>query len=486
MRLAGLASFIALSVVPVLVACSSDDDGSNTTPTPVSDGGTDGGLDLATACDLNVDAVYDNASPAGARGTVLKCAVDKTVTKEEIGATLAPLGYDTSRAFKSGAKLYRISYATARGDAAKTPAVSSALVLVPDTPRAAKLPIVVASRGSRGQAPKCAASKQDPALTGINEDYLRMVYGLVGEGYAVIAPDLAGYAGPPGAALSAYAQAADVARSTLDGAHALKALIPNLDSKVVLVGHSQGGHTALAALALSGAEGFDMPIVGAATWAPLWLSQRSWGAVLYQPVGKDYPLATSAVGNVSVWYHYTQAELLDGAGEGVKLFAADKQAAVKAFVENECWGSNALASSATYPSELFDPAFVSEVGFTSIGNNPCDPGTVCEKWLTRYSADRPHLTGAAATTPILVAYGKEDTTIPPERMRCAYDRLVQDGATFTFCGRTDATHGTIVAKTGFYVGDWIGQIALGEAAPAACETDQSILPATCATPPPND
>ena len=41
--------------------------------------------------------------------------------------------------------------------------------------------------------------------------------------------------------------------------------------------------------------------------------------------------------------------------------------------------------------------------------------------MSRYDADRPHLTGI--TTPILVEYGNQDMTIPSDRMACVVDRL---------------------------------------------------------------
>ena len=81
--------------------------------------------------------------------------------------------------------------------------------------------------------------------------------------YAVLAPDLAGYAnfGAAGNPPSAYDDALDVGRSTVDGVRALRNVIPHsLTAQVVLTGHSQGGYTAMAGLAgatvLRGIEGF--------------------------------------------------------------------------------------------------------------------------------------------------------------------------------------------------------------------------------------
>jgi pimeloyl-ACP methyl ester carboxylesterase len=444
-------------------------------------------------CGDRIDDVYGNpgalASDPAARGNIVKCVKEADISKDAMQAKLTELAAPAApgKPLTSAARVYRISYRTERGDTASTPSVSSAIVYAPVTPRASKLPVVVVGRGSRGQAAKCAVSKFDPALDGINGDAWRMIYPLVGYGYAVIVPDLAGYAnaGTPGNPPSAYAQSSDVAKSTLDGARALKKLFPALDEKVVLVGHSQGGHSALSALALAGSYGTSGPIVGAAVYAPLWLSQRSWGGVLISSIGKNYPLATSSIGNVSVWYHYTQAELLDGPGEGKKLFAADKQAAVEAFVNGECWGSTELSKHAQFAHELFDPSFVQEISLPAATGGDCSSER-CTKWIARYKADRPQLVGDAAKVPILLTYGTKDTTIPPERMRCALDRLKQDGANLTACVDKDLSHSEIVSARGEHVASWIASLTLGEPAPPACAANESAIEAACATPPPND
>ena len=492
MRITLCLSALAIALAGASASCS-EDTPAPTNATPTADAGADAGPTLATPsspCTDPADSVYGDPGPlapdANARGNIVKCAKEADLTKEAMQAKLTELG-GAGKPLTSNARVYKIAYRTERGDAAGTPSVSSAIVYIPETPRADKIPVVVAARGSRGQAARCAVSKFDPALDGINGDAWRMVYPLVGYGYAVILPDLAGYAnfGAPGNPPSGYAQATDVARSTLDGSRALKKLFPALDDKVVLVGHSQGGHSALAALAYAESYGAAGPVVGAAVYAPLWLSQRSWGAVLNRIAGADFPIATSPAPNVSVWYHYTQAELLDGPGEGKKLFAADKQSAIEAFIANECWGTTALAPLGTYADELFDPAFVSDVATNATNGLPCEGNARCQKWIDRYSADRPHLTGAAASTPILLTYGMKDTTIPPSRMQCAIDRLKADNAKLTACVDAEQTHGGIVSARGEYVADWIASIALGEAAPAACAQSESAITEPCATPPPN-
>ncbi len=471
--------------------CSSDE----SSPASTDGGATPSALTPSSACTDAIDSIYGDpgalAADPGARGNIIKCAKDAPVTKDALQAKINELGY-AGKPLTSGAQVYKISYRTERGDAASTPSVSSAVVFIPDVPRAAKLPIVVAGRGSRGQAAQCAVSKFDPTQAGINGDAYRMVYPLVGQGYAVILSDLAGYAnfGAPKNPPSAYAQATDVARSTLDSGRALKKLFPALDDKVVLVGHSQGGHSALASLAIADSYGTAAPIVGAAVYAPLWLSQRSWGAVLVRSLGMAFPVDQSAAPSVSLWYHYTQAELLDGPGEGKKILKPANADALENFIKTSCWGQKEekLKPLGTYADEYFDDKFVASVGKPALGvvGDCATTDAVCLKWKARYSADRPHLTGKAAATPILVAYGGKDTTIPPGRLKCALDRLAEDQAKVQVCYDADKDHGGIVSGKADYVGDWIASVALGAPAPAACAANESAITVPCDTPPPND
>lgn len=489
MRITCFLAALSFAFATAFVGCSEDK------PNPLVAGGgaAAGPLDTpSVSCTDDPASVYGDPGPLSAepsaRGKIIKCAKEADLDKDALQAKATELGY-AGKPLSSDANVYRISYGTTRGDVAGTPAVSSALVWIPKKPRAAKIPVIVAGRGSRGQAEKCAVTKFDESLAEYNKDAYRLVYPLIGSGYAVILPDLAGYAnfGAPGNPAPAYAQAADVARSTLDASRALKILFPALDDKVVLVGHSQGGHSALASLALAESYGAAGPIVATVAFAPLWLSQRSWGALLYPLAGHQFPIATSTyTTNITVWYHYTQAELLDGPGEGKKLFKADKQDAIENFVKTECWSSNALTTlGATYNEELFDSSFANAVGDASALGNPCTTD-VCTKWVNRYTADRPHITGSAAQVPILVAYGMKDTTIPESRMRCALDRLKSDNTKLTFCVDPEGDHNAIPARKAEYAADWIGNVVLGEPAPAACAANESLITADCATPPPND
>jgi pimeloyl-ACP methyl ester carboxylesterase len=490
-------SFLALFVLGALsgagvmatASCSSSSNGGGSgSGSGGSDATTDApvvtGVGVEVPCTDSADDVYADPGDVSARpkGAILKCHADPDVSAAELLAAVqadAGLLPYAGRPFTSGAHVYRVLYRTERGDANKSPGYSSARVLLPDTPRAAaaatRLPVLVASHASVGQAGPCAPSRNDPAGAYAEAGFWQLVYPLVGLGYAVIAPDLAGYSNYGGASNppSAYAEVEDVGKSTLDGARALRNLIPSIASQqIVLVGHSQGGQTTLSALAIAESYGADGIIAAAAVYSPLWWSQRTSVALFLDPSSDSF--AKSSRGPVSIWTHYTSGELLDGPGHGVDVFAKDKQAVVKQFVDHDCWSASypLLEDAGASANDIFDPSYVSTMGAAAeLGACPAG-NTTCQKWLDRLTADYPHLTGGALKVPLLVWYANHDTTIPPDLAACMFERLSSDKTNLTACYDPNPVgHSGVVATQSQYVADWIAAQTLPDAAaPAPCAT----------------
>jgi predicted esterase len=442
-------------------------------------------------CTDSIASVYADPGDVSSlpKGAVLRCAHDGDLTASALLAAARATGEGGEapppwkpappyggHPFPSGARIYRVLYRTERGDPQRTPGYSSALVLLPDTPRADALPVVVASHGSRGQAARCAPSLQDPAAWDVNPDFIHQVYPLVGFGYAVIAPDLAGYANFGGAnnPPSAYADALDVGKSTLDAVAALRHVLPaaSLTQQIALTGHSQGGHTALSALALSGSYPVSGTIAAVAVYSPLWFSQHAWASIFLLP--QTFGFAQNSAGVVSLWYHATHATLLDGPDAGADgIFDPAKLETLRSFVESDCWTESYpdLVDAGASANDFFTPAYVSALGTPSSPfGSGCKGDPVCTTWLARMTADWPHLTGPAAKTPILVVYANDDTTITPDVMQCVYNRLSVDGANYRVCYDPDPVgHAGVVSENSEYVVDWIAQQTLGGPAPTeAC------------------
>jgi len=478
-----VALVMACPALALFAGCS-DDASSSSSSSGTVDGGADAAplvpFTLEVPCTDTADSLYgDPGTLPAAKGAVIRCVKDKEISAADLESQArANNGYD-GPAFTSGATVYRVLYRTERGDAKATAGYAVAQVYVPTKPRADKLPLVVASRGSRGQAAKCAPSKNDPAGDYVKPDYEHQVYPLAGAGYVVIASDLAGYAnyGAPNNPPSAYADVQDVGKSTLDAARALRNMFKSsLLDKAVFVGHSQGGGTALAALAIAESYGFDIPIAGVGVYSPLWLTARTNAGVINQSqMPSKYKFSESAVPTVSLWYLYTKAEIKEGPGKGLEIFKADKRAGIKDFVDNTCWSKSYpnLEALGNNLNDVLDPAFVTSLG--RLGS--CAAGdALCDKWFEYFDADRPALTGKAGTVPIQNFYGLKDTSIPPDYAACILKKMKKDGAKHTMCIDDAADHGTIVSKKAGYMNEWIASLTLGTAAPTTgCEKDDSKL-----------
>ena len=485
----GVALAFALAGAAALVAsaCSSSSPASDAADAAGAATAPDAAL--AIGCTDAIDAVYGDPGPLGGDpGSILKCAVDRVWSLAELEAYSRANTYTyTGKPFVSGAKVYRVTYRTERGTTPPTPGYSSALVFIPDAPSNGA-PAIVAAHGTAGQAANCTPSKH--AFESTTDAFAALLFPLVGAGYPVIAPDYAGYSnyGAAGNPPSGYAATVDVGKSVLDGLRALRKIVPGITSdKSIVIGHSQGGHSALGALAI--AESYGVKVDGVVTYSPLWFNQATWGALL--ALSGSYPLETNSFpAGVGIWYHYSHGELLDGPGHGVDVFAADKRAAIKAFFDSSC-STEPVAALGKFPLDLYDPDFASSVKLAAATGSACSNAT-CEKWVARYAASRPHLTGKAQTTPTLVLYGTKDTTIPAERAICGFQRLAADGAAAKVCVIEGQNHSGIVGERSAYVNDWIASITQGGPAPAPCAADEKSLkgkdraPVECANPPPND
>ena len=524
-RRLAFAALSTLTGIATAAACSSSSTTNNPTSNP--DSGTDssagGGVDAAPLDALSdapaqgtfalqvpcTDSAADVYGDPGTtwqslpKGGIIKCHQDPDIAMADLYATASATSSNDAGSypgysgpmFTSGAHVYRVLYRTERGDAAGSPGYSSAIVYVPDHPRAGLLPVIAAAHGSRGQAGHCASSKgppvPDPDL--IENDYYHLVYPIVGGGYTVIVSDLAGYAnyGAAGNPPSAYASAQDVGKSTLDSARALRIMLSSsVNPSTILAGHSQGGGTAFAALGISSVYAPEMPITGVTVYAPLWLPARAYAAILLEP--GTYPIDNtgSAAPEVSLWYHYTVGELLDGQGHGIDLFQPSKQAAVKSFVDNDCWWGvypdlEAAAQPTHSANDLFLASFSSTTALAAAIDASCGTDANCLKWMARYAKERPHFTGAAKTVPILLSWGGRDTTMAPTLMACVFDRLKSDAANYKVCYDPAQTHGGIVATQAARVNDWIAGLTLGAAMPADCPenemnaTDDAGKPFAC-------
>ncbi len=491
---------LTILVVGATVSCGDSEDG--TTPEQKA---YDPAALIAAACSDTPEGVYEMPSglapfDTSRRGEVVRCAKVGAVSAAELHQAAATLGYEGA-AFESGAIVYRIAYRTERVAASPDAkdGISSALVMIPDKPRAqGPHPLVVAAHGSVGVADKCAPSRGELATPGsVHDDFRSVVLPLAGHGWVVIAPDYAGFGY---GSTTGWMLAEDEAHSLLDATRAMGRLLApgTLSGKVAMVGHSQGGHAVLAAQSMARSYGLEGTLVGVAAFAPIWFTNKSWGAALAM-------LKTSSKSEFAyaTEYFYTHAELYDGAGKGLDMILPDKREQMRTVLTTGClWEvSDKMPDFGTVAADVYDKTFVEKVGLCGVANACAD--APADVWIERFRADRPAVDPEGA--PILAWFGGQDGTVSPGFAKCGIDKLRLDlgasaDAKLTVCADATAVHGGflnrqtdlqngITRRAADAVDAWISARLLGTAEPAACPGEQALAPdggtLECRTPPSN-
>jgi pimeloyl-ACP methyl ester carboxylesterase len=170
----------------------------------------------------------------------------------------------------------------------------SGIVSVPQgTPPAGGWPVLSWAHGTTGDAPACAPSRDVPG--GPMAFYLsqtdQLLDGFVAHGFAVLQTDYEGI-GTPGVHPFLVGEAE--ARDVIDIVRAARQLEPDLGSRYVVIGHSQGGHAALFAAARAAAWAPELHFLGAAALAPA-SHLRFWLAALAHEQNPDVGFGFAAL-----------------------------------------------------------------------------------------------------------------------------------------------------------------------------------------------
>jgi dienelactone hydrolase len=471
------------SILTLLVACSASTGGG-----PADEAAANRGqahvshpLTIATHCRDSIDSVYAVPSDlppyaASHRGDVVRCARDRTFSVEEIETRLAADGFIDAEV-RGPVRVYRVAYRTER--LAGEEGLTSALVLLPDWPLTAAPPLVVFAHGLEGIDPECSVSKGDWTKA----PYRRVgsLLALASYGYPIIAPDYAGFM--PGSAPGGAFLSEDEAHSVLDGTRAVSKLLrPGAtNDRVVLVGHSQGGHAVLSAQALAGSYGLTGRLAGVMAFAPNWIPAQTWGLAIARELGLNTTDDSSTL-RLAMIYFYTHAELYDGPGSGLALFQSGKRSLVESYLA-ACPPTPSvvpLAALGRTASDFFEPAFVDSIGSCALGNDVACATEPAPTWLPRFRADRPRLDVQGAD--VVMWLGAEDEALTPELAQCGIDKINEDfssaetTATFTVCGDRKAAHETVLSRNMSWAAQWIASQTGSAPEPAACAGRSELLP----------
>ena len=480
---------------------------------------------LKRECSDTFDSIYVPPGPAKPynRGDIVRCARGRRIGTDEITKALSSRKFVGIEALKA-VKLFRITYRTER--LAGQPDFATALVALPakkqqaSTPVAAgedddeeqdnlksgkRAPLVVFAHGTAPYGTACASSKLDPlqcsqTLDGDTE--LAFIAALATLGHPVIAPDYAGYV--QGSKAAGYLLAEDEAHSVLDAARSMDKLRTKSVDKVVLVGHSQGGHAVLSAQALASKYGMAGQLAGTAAMAPFWAPLRLLPLIVAGPPLDTNPFAQA----FAIEYFYTGAEVRDGPGQGELLFNPDKRNLLRSYVST-CDFSSTFCTFINLPpdgfglaSEFFDGPFFEAVSACGFDRSLCNASALAQKWEQRFVSDRPAVDRNGAR--IVLWHGAADPIIPAPFAKCAIKKITRDlglnnnanvdaddadvekianSPTFSFCGDASADHDQILSHNAAWVSQWIAARAVGDPEPTAggCLTARQFKDAVAAT-----
>lgn len=423
------------------------------------------GLTPAVPCADALNDVYvtpPNLPPMtmGARGDVVRCAMDRVVPVSEMTSDFAAKSV-TGLVPTTPTTLYRIAYRTYREDG--VPGVSTARVYLPHLPRSLPLPVVAVAHPTEGLAASCTPSEVSTSL----EDEALPWAAL---GFAVIASD---YAGLGNGGVQGYLGNHDQAHSMLDSARALRALLPEgiLDDRVLLVGYSQGGGAVLASQGLARSYGSGGKIAAVVVFAAEWVSRLDSLQLVHTLESPDSLTISTGitVPVVTAMRDYAFAYNVLGPDASTATFQASTAPGIANALMSLCqvpFGGY-IQGVAPHVGDIFDDGFRTSL-LTCIQPDAGDGDAGCSgvgqqyyQWLTADMVP-PDPNGA----PVLYVQGLSDTIMPPAQEGACNIGLLQDaGVTLQVCTDPAASHTDVVARNVPFAIGWANAKLYGGAAP---------------------
>ncbi|KAL1890044.1 hypothetical protein Sste5346_008479 [Sporothrix stenoceras] len=274
-------------------------------------------------------------------------------------------------------------------------------------------PVVTWAHGTTGIADQCAPTINDPSYDKDARDTL--LAGWVSKGFAVVCTDYEGL-GTPGD--HPYLIGPSEGKAVLDIVRAARQYDTRIGSRVVISGHSQGGHAALWAASIAPDYTPELDVLSTIAFAPA------------NSLETEVPLL-SAVGNTTS-LSGTVALIVRG------LSIANASLDVVDILTKD--------AAALYPQTLTECSIDldSNSSFGGVGaNDLIAPGAKLTDVTTQLKDNDPtYLTGISQ--PVLVLQGSSDTTVFPFTTAAMVKNLVAGGVDITEQIFTGATHLSII------------------------------------------
>jgi Secretory lipase len=305
-------------------------------------------------------------------------------------------------------------------------AVSGLVVAPPGAAPPGGRPVVVWGHGSVGLADRCA-----PSHGGVKDTFGSPLANLLQQGVVFAATDYQGL-GTPGPARFAIGLSAG--RAVLDAARAARGLDTGAGGRVVLHGHSEGGHAVLWAAELAATYAPELEVLGVATSAP---GAELAAGLRVEAASGPATLTSGAMLLVVAWSDVYRAPL-------DVLTPAGRKAVGR--VRSTCL------------QELMADPPLEAVRPTDLLTTP--------PWPALLARNTP---GKAATpAPILLAQGADDDRVTPAVTRGLVRRLCRLGDTVELRTYQGVGHFDVIGVASTDMVAWTGDRLAGRTARSTC------------------
>ncbi len=353
--------------------------------------------------------------------------------------------FSTSQALPNAASNTLVLYHTIAVDG-KDRAVSGTVAIPNGTPPAGGWPVISWAHGTTGDAPACTPSWDTP--TGPVHDYLGPIEVVLDKavqaGYAVLQTDYQGQ-GTPG--VHPYLIGVAEARDTIDMVRAARQIAPQLSTRWVAMGHSQGGHAVLFTTTTASAWAPELQLLGGVAEAP--------GAFISPFIASltkgDKPTPAFAYGALFM-------EAAASVDPSVKLdqILVPRALAMVPQVLDRCSGAlygadswGGLVPAASFRSDAVMAPLLRVAAQQDAG--PLRPGV-----------------------PLFIAQGSADTTVPQASSDALDKALCAGGATVRYDVYTGLGHRPVVPASLSDALEWVGARFAGRPAPSNCGTAPTL------------
>lgn len=342
-----------------------------------------------------------------------------TLPGQRDGTVIWVRRFDDGPALRSAAINYRVLYETVGVDGHFV-AVSGMLATPPGTPPAGGWPIISWAHGTSGNGPQCA-----PSRFSNNDMEQKAMDAFVRRGYAVAQTDYEGN-GTPG--IHPYFVASALARDVTDIVRAARNIDPQIGTKWIVMGHSEGGAAALDTAMLGEQWAPELDLVGAVAYAPAThMESLLQAALLSDEPGAGFGyLGLIAQGMAMIDPRVALDQMLTP--EAMHIVPELQQLCIDDLMSNSGW-------SRIDPQEIFRrQANVDALNADIIANDDPENFTI--------------------SVPVMLVQGVNDELVDPRATISVRDALCHAGTPVTFKAYVSGTHGSILPQADADVAPW--------------------------------